>query len=46
MYCPYKYKYEFAQFLTNHSKLNFNKSQVNKLTLKQCYAIYYKLGDR
>ena len=39
-HCPYRFKYELVDWLTKTRK--YTKSQANKLTKKQLYAIWYK----
>ena len=42
MSCPFKYKYELVRWLVKYK--GFTKSAANKLTKKQCLAIWYKHG--
>ena len=37
--CPYRYKYQFVQWLVKYK--GWKQSDANKLTIKQCYGIYY-----
>ena len=39
-WCPYRYKWQFVQWLVKDK--GWKQSHANKLTIKQCYAIYYK----
>ena len=38
--CPYKHKYELVEWLVKYR--SFTKAGANKLSKKQCYAIWYK----
>ena len=42
--CPYGYKYELIDWLVRHR--DWKKSDANKLTIRQLYAIWYKQGKR
>ena len=37
--CPYRYKYQFVQWLVKYK--GWKRSDANKLTIRQCYGIYY-----
>ena len=37
--CPYRKKYELVEWLIKYR--GFTKSQANRLTKRQCYAIWY-----
>ena len=40
MRCPYRFKYEFVQWLIKYK--GWKRADANKLKLNQCKAIYYK----
>ena len=40
--CPYKYKYELKDWAVRYK--GWSKSQANRLSKKQLYAIWYKGG--
>jgi len=41
--CPYKHKHQLVEWLVKYR--NFTKSGANKLSKKQCYAIWYKPSE-
>ena len=42
--CPYKHKYQLADWFAK--RFNVSKSEANKHSKEQLYAIYYRLASK